>query len=322
MIRAALGSAVAVLLALAACTDPATCALAPGETAVAVDRLGCPTDFAALATAKDDSVFAHTETVLVIIDREDGDALHFIDSTKYALHYQYASDHLNLAGKTAVGTLAEFNILNYRRPNRRFVLGKLVRYVDQDVLTYELAAGDTADVPMIIAAFERVRGAIYDGDLLRYRAVSAEQERHLPELRARIPTIATDEVFRGQVYQPLNPGTAYGVLRFRKTAALDGVPQHLVLLDRGDAVDPVVVGVTLVVRGDQAERIGVADLSQCQKAHVPIEQDVLARLLVDFANAQRLDHSDGLHRNDDLLELARGMQALRWFARRQNPIQC
>ena len=52
------------------------------------------------------------------------------------------------------------------------------------------------------------------------------------------------------------------------------------------------------------------------------EQDVLARLLVDFANAQRLDHSDGLHRNDDLLELARGMQALRWFARRQNPIQC
>jgi hypothetical protein len=235
MIRAALGSAVAVLLALAACTDPATCALAPGETAVAVDRLGCPTDFAALATAKDDSVFAHTETVLVIIDREDGDALHFIDSERYALHYDYASAHLNLPGKTAVGSLADFNILNYRRPNRRFVLGKLVAYVDQDLLTYELAAGDTADAAMIIAAFERVRGALYDGDRLRYRAVSAEQERHLPALRDRIPTIATDEVFRNQTYQPLNPGVAYGVLRFRQTATLEGTPlspTDLVVLDR------------------------------------------------------------------------------------------
>jgi hypothetical protein len=235
MIRAALGSAVAVLLALAACTDPATCALAPGETAVAVDRLGCPTDFAALATAKDDSVFAHTETVLVIIDREDGDALHFIDSERYALHYDYASAHLNLPGKTAVGSLADFNILNYRRPNRRFVLGKLVAYVDQDLLTYELAAGDTADAAMIIAAFERVRGALYDGERLRYRAVSAEQERHLPALRDRIPTIATDEVFRNQTYQPLNPGVAYGVLRFRQTATLEGTPlspTDLVVLDR------------------------------------------------------------------------------------------
>ncbi len=235
MIRRLAPLALALAAALVACDDAPTCELAVGAHQDAIARVGCPGDFAAQATTKDDSVFARTETILVIIDREDGDALHFIDSTKYALHYQYASEHLNLAGKTAVGTLADFNILNYRRPNRRFILGKLVRYVDQQLLTYELAAGDTADVAMIVGAFERVRGAIFDGDELRYRAVSAEQERHLPELRARIPTIATDEVFRGQVYQPLNPGTAYGVLRFRKTAALDGVPlapTDLVVLDR------------------------------------------------------------------------------------------
>ncbi|MBK9036845.1 MAG: hypothetical protein IPL61_37280 [Myxococcales bacterium] len=225
----------AAVAGAAGCADTPTCELAAGARADAIPRIGCATDFAAQATTKDDSVFARTETILVIIDREDGDALHFIDSVKYPLHYHYATAHLELPGKTAVGSLADFNLLNYRRANRRFILGKLVRYVDQDLLTYELAAGDTADAAMIIAAFERVRDGIFDGDDLRYRAVSAEQERHLPELRDRIPTVATDDVFRGQTYQPLNPGVAYGVLRFRKTAALDGVPlapTDLVVLDR------------------------------------------------------------------------------------------
>jgi hypothetical protein len=88
---------------------------------------------------------------------------------------------------------------------------------------------------MIVAAFQRVRDGLYLGDALKYRAVSAEQERHLPEIRAHIPTIATDEVFRGQTYQPLNPGVAYGTLRFRSTASLDGSPlspTDLVVLDR------------------------------------------------------------------------------------------
>lgn len=235
MRRVAALALAALSLALVACDDPATCALAVGTRADSIDRIGCGGDFDTQATAKDDSVFARTKTVLVIVDREDGDALHFIDSVKYPLHYGFASEHLNLPGLTAVGTISEFNILNYRRPNRRFILGKLVRYVDQGLLTYELAAGDTADADLIVHAFERVRDALYDGDELRYRAVSAEQERHLPALRPRIPTIATDEVFRGQTYQPLNPGVAYGVLRFRQTAALDATPlapTDLVVLDR------------------------------------------------------------------------------------------
>ena len=54
-------------------------------------------------------------------------------------------------------------------------------------------------------------------------------------LADRIPTIRTDEVFRNQVYQPLNPGVGYGVLRFRETATLGAQPvspTDLVVLDR------------------------------------------------------------------------------------------
>ena len=57
---------------------------------------------------------------------------------------------------TPVGTHAEFNLLNYRRANRRFILGKLVHYVDQEIVTIELAAGDTADADLIVVAFDTV----------------------------------------------------------------------------------------------------------------------------------------------------------------------
>lgn len=236
MRRAAVTLAAVLGLALTACADdPAGCEIPADIDARFSPRLGCAADYAALATAATDSVFAHTETMLVIVDREDADRVYFIDTERYHLHFEFASDYLELPGKTSVGTLAEFNLLNYRRPNRRFILGKLVRYVDQHVLTYELAAGDTADATLIEQGFLRVRDAIYDGDDLRYRAVSNDQEQLLGELAGKIPTIGTDEVFRGQVYQPLNPGVAFGVLRFRKTSTLGGVPlspTDLVVLDR------------------------------------------------------------------------------------------
>ncbi|MNL84737.1 hypothetical protein D3C87_2128050 [compost metagenome] len=78
----------------------------------------------------------------------------------------------------------------------------------------------------------------------------------------------------------------------------------MALLDGRDAVDPAVVGVALVVVGDQAGCIGVAELAQRQQAQVPIEQNVQAVFLVALAHAQWLDQPDLFHRRHDLLELA------------------
>jgi len=92
-----------------------------------------------------------------------------------------------------------------------------------------------------------------------------------------------------------------------RDAALDRTPEHLVLLNGRDAVDPVVVGVAFVVGGDQARRIRVAELLQGQQPDVAVEQDVLARGLVGLAHAQGFDQPNGLHRRHDLLEFARGL---------------
>ncbi len=211
------------------------CELEPGAEPVAVRRLGCSDDREVMSTAREDAVFARTRSILVIIDREDGDQVYFIDPDKYELHYYFARDFLEKPGLTPVGTLADFNILNYRRENRRFLLAKLVEYVDQDVYTLELAAGDSASADMIVDGFRKIAARTDLADVLRYRPVSADQEAMLDEIGRRIRTIATDEVFRNQVYQALNRGIGYGVLRFRRTATLDGQPlspTDLVVLDR------------------------------------------------------------------------------------------
>jgi hypothetical protein len=220
---------------LGACGSEPTCEIPTGEEPAAVSRLGCAADREQMSTGREDAVFARTRSINVIIDREDGNRLYFIDPDVYVLHFDFATEHLDDPDLTPVGSHQEFNILNYRRAERRFILGKLVEYVDQDVQTFELAAGDTADADMIVFAFEHVAAAVDIGDELKYRPVSADQEEMLPALAERIPTIRTDDVFQNQVYQPLNPGVGFGVLRFRRTATLDGQPvspTDLVVLDR------------------------------------------------------------------------------------------
>ena len=201
-----------------------------------IGELGCEADYQLLQDEESDAVFAHTRTINWMIDREDDNRLYFIDTTEFLLHYFFAARYLDYGAPfTPVGTHAEFNILNYRRENRRFVMGKLVRYLDQGLLTIEFSAGDTATADMIVDSWGRLQGAIHDGDQLVYRPVSAQQEEMLPELEARIPVVRTETVFQGQSYQPLNPRVGYGTLRFRKLVELDGEPlspTDIVVLDR------------------------------------------------------------------------------------------
>jgi hypothetical protein len=226
---------VVALAALVGACDGQQCEIAPGDAPVYVGRIGCEADFVTMSTTRDDAVFAHTLSTNVIVDREDNDAVYFIDPDFFLLHFEFASAYLNDPSRTPVGDLAAFNILNYRRENRRFVLGKVVHYFDQGLYTFELAAGDTAGVDLIELGYRRVAESLDVTDDLRYRPVSADQEELLPQLAERIPVIRTDEVFGAQTYQPLNKGIGYGVLVFRSTATLSGepiAPTDLVVLDR------------------------------------------------------------------------------------------
>ncbi|MFO0651036.1 MAG: hypothetical protein U0326_32720 [Polyangiales bacterium] len=168
----------------------------------------------ALAASPGRQVSAHTEVVKVIIDLEDGWKVYFLQSRRWEIHYFFASRFLSSFAHP-VEDHGAFNVREYRRDDRRFILGTLTRYQDQNVWAYDLIAGDTLDVARTVRAFEAVRARVYFGDALRYRPVPPAHEAAVAEFTAaHVPLVTTQELFGATRFQPLNPGDAWGWLRF------------------------------------------------------------------------------------------------------------
>jgi hypothetical protein len=246
---------IVLALVAAACSDDVQTDVCTVGTPVpdSVERLGCAHDLELLGYTDDPlSTFARTSTISVLIDRRDGDRVYFLNTSVWWLHFDFVYFVLEGHPASDRGTVAysqahaQFNVENYQLESRQYVLGKMVQYLDQGVVTYELAAGDRASPDLIVAAFDRVAASMTGGEALLFRPVSNDQEKLIPALEGRIPIIRSDVLFAGQVFQPLNTGVAYGYLRFRAAAQLGGdpvLPVDLVVLDRVPADISVVAGI-------------------------------------------------------------------------------
>ncbi len=225
----------ATLLWAINCTKQYQCLIKTDTRPHSLPSIGCKDDYLALSSEREDAIFARTKTINWLIDRENHNRLYFINTKDWELHYLFAAAFLDDSKRSPVGTHAEFNQTAYYGQKRRFVLGKLVRYEDQNKLTFEMGTGDDASEDMIVSAFNIVRAALYNGRELRYRPVSAIQEATSGSLSKRIPVIQTETVFRGQKYQPLHQRTGFGTLRFIRIdqlAQANPSPTDIVVLDR------------------------------------------------------------------------------------------
>ncbi len=104
-------------------------------------------------------------------------------------------------------------------------------------------------------------------------------------------------------------------------APVDGAADHVVLLDGGEAVDPVVVGVGLVILGKQARGFVQAQLFQGQHAQVAVQQEVLGFLGIGVQDGQGFDQSDLVDAGDDLLVLTSAHHAVRHLLAGQQLVQ-
>lgn len=168
--------------------------------------------WAALAARPDNAVFARTEVVKFMIDLQDDRALYFANSRRWPIHYDFAEEFLDSPERRVVDH-ETFNVREYRHADRRFVLGSVVHYLDPDVWTFEMIAGDTLPGPRVLRAFTQVRDAVYFGEQLRYRALSDVHRTMLTNAGGAIPTISTEQAMGGVRYQPLTNGTAFGYVR-------------------------------------------------------------------------------------------------------------
>lgn len=217
-------------------TQEGTCLIAVGDASPdSLSQLTCRADFDALASEPLDSSLPGAQSVKVVLDTADGNALYFQNSKKYKIHYEFASTHLSGQGRPLIPSLSAFNQTEYFAPDRRFVLGAVTYYSGPGVWALELAPYDTASAEMMQTLYSRVRKAAYFGPSLVFHPTSDTVAAEAQRLPSTVLQKTTDELYAAIDYQPLNLGTAVGRLHILSAASLASayVPyRDIVVLDR------------------------------------------------------------------------------------------
>jgi hypothetical protein len=203
-------------------------------------RLGCTTDFQALASAPLATTLPGARSTKVVFDQLNGNALYFQNSVLYPIHYKFASSHLS-----GVGALAEFNTTEYYSPDRRFLLGAVTYYEGAGLWVLEMAPYDTASAAMITTLFEAVKSAVFFGPALAFHPTSDALAAETKNLPSDVPVVTTNQLYAEIDYQPLTLATGIGRLRFATVAQLDTIYlsfEDIVVLDQAPNDITVVQG--------------------------------------------------------------------------------
>lgn len=231
-------------------TDAWACQLAEGSDPDYATQLGCQGDYDMLSSQPADASIPGATSVKTVIDRVDSNNLYFQNSKRYCIHWDFASTHLSGNGLPIVPELGQFNSTEYYSPDRRFLLGALSHYEGPGAWVYEISPYDTASAEMIETAYLKIKENLWIGDTLAFHATSATVEREAEGLSDAVTQISTDALYEGVDYQPLNPGTSTGILRFHTAAEVDEAYtpfREIVVLDAVPNQISIVAG---IITGD------------------------------------------------------------------------
>lgn len=226
--RNSCASALALAACLLACDGDGAgkviegpCEITGDGTVEYLQRLGCKTDFTALASQPLDATLPGARSTKIILDRASNDALYFQNSVLYQIHYQFASTHLSGGGLPVVSSLADFNASEYYSPERRFLLGAVTYYEGPQVWALEIAPYDTASAAMIALLHSTVKKVTYFGPALVFHPTSDAVAAEAKKLPSSVPVMTTDELYAAIDYQPLTLASAIGRLHFARASDLD-----------------------------------------------------------------------------------------------------
>ncbi len=171
-------------------------------------RIDTHGDWARLSARPGHHSVARTETVKFLIDLNAAGRTYFLDSKTWDVHFDFVRRFID-----PFADYDRFNIQEYTRDDRRFILGSLMHYLDGGHWTIELAGADTLAAERIAWMFEHVGQRVGLPVELKFRAISPSQIDNANSLSQRIPVLSSDALNASVVYQPVVLGVAYGYIR-------------------------------------------------------------------------------------------------------------
>ena len=214
------------------------------EVGAFVRRLATPGDFAALSEGATERTLRSLKVISDTgVDGGGGPLTYFFSGATYALHYDFyraifeglepldrcdpEEDREHRDGWGAFSRAEYFcgrlfvpELYSCTDEERRFLLGTLVHHVGVDLHTIEAAAGDRASPEQLRATFFEAARRTDTPSRYFMRPQSDAHRTKLRSIEGTLPIIATDAPFVGVTFQALNPGVAYGMLRFIPGAEL------------------------------------------------------------------------------------------------------
>lgn len=165
--------------------------------------------------------------VMFLVDRQEAVAsgkprLYFINSRSFQSHIEFI-----LQRGLSRQSMNQLIDVSYTLPNRRFIMGSLVRYPSLARYGVEFWQGDKLDVPLLTLTLDRIASAFPEPV-----AFTPNSETQLALARAlpQIPVIDGNSIYGAADSLVLNGGSATGRLRLVKRVQVD------MLLGKGDIV--------------------------------------------------------------------------------------
>ncbi len=168
-----------------------------------LDELICPEAFEMLEYAPDRYTFSEVKS-LKLVYSISGQKIYYLNSSKYELHYDFCSKILGYSkGQTVFGQEQYSD-----NPNRIYMLATLNYFAASGIYTFEFIPADKVNCEDIAMVYSKVAATTFFGDRLRFYANSPEKAQCTD-----VPIISSDELYKGQNYQPLNVQESYGYLQ-------------------------------------------------------------------------------------------------------------
>lgn len=168
-----------------------------------LNKLPYPAAFNMLQSLPFTPTFGEVQSVKIVYSIPDKQ-IYYMNSSEFFIHYDFAAEILGYSKGHYLFNLEQYKV----NKNRIYYLGYLNHFKSSDIYTLEFFSGDEITCEGVQELCTKIAETSYIGDKLRFYPNNAKWD-----ICTQIPKITSEELYKGQNYQPLNPGENFGYLK-------------------------------------------------------------------------------------------------------------